>query len=122
MPDLTTIYEWQRKHSEFSQRYQKARQDAADTLADEILRISDELEHATDPIQIQAARLRVESRRWIASRLKPQTWGDKASLEVTGADGAPLPVVSVQFVQPGQKVIEGEVIEGQLSPPGAMKG
>ena len=112
MPDLTTIYEWQRKHSEFSQRYQKARQDAADTLADEILRISDELEHATDPIQIQAARLRVESRRWIASRLKPQTWGDKAQVEVTGADGAPLPMVSVQFVQPGQKVIEGEIIEG----------
>lgn len=116
MPDITTVYEWQRKHPEFSQRYAKARQDAADTLADEILRISDELEHATDPIQIQAARLRVESRRWIASRLKPQTWGDKVQAEITGADGAPLPLVTVQFVQPGQKQVEGEVIEAEPVP------
>lgn len=115
-PDITTIYYWMRKFPEFSKRYSQARQDAADTLADEILRISDELEHATDPIQIQAARLRVESRRWIASRLKPQTWGDKVQAEITGADGAPLPLVTVQFVQPGAKQVEGEVIEAEPVP------
>lgn len=111
MPEMCTVYTWLRKFPEFQNRYARARQDAADTLADEILRISDELEHATDPIQIQAARLRVESRRWIASRLKPQTWGDKVQAEITGADGAPLPLVTVQFVQPGQKQVEGEVID-----------
>lgn len=113
MPSIHTIYGWMRVNTNFLQRYSQARLDQADTLADEIMSISDDTEHATDPVQVAAARLRVEARRWIAARLKPSKWGDKASVEVSGPDGSPLPVVSVQFVQPGQKLVEGEVIEGK---------
>lgn len=111
MPDMSTVYDWIRKFPDFANRYSQARQDQADTLADEIMRISDELEHATDPIQVQAARVRVEARRWIAARLKPSKWGDKVTTEISGPDGSPLPLVTVQFVSPGQKQVEGEVID-----------
>lgn len=111
MPSAHTIYHWMRLKPDFLQRYQQARQDQADTLAEEVLTISDDTEHADDPVQVAAARLRVDSRKWVAARLKPHKWGDKASLELTGADGASLPVVAISFVAPEPRETWGEVIE-----------
>ena len=110
MPSIHTVYNWMRVNANFFQRYQQARLDQADTLADEIMSISDETEHATDPLQIQAARLRVDSRRWIASRLKPSKWGEKASEVVINA-GDNVPSISVSFVSPEPRNVLGEVIE-----------
>lgn len=110
MPCIHTVYNWMRVNTNFMQRYQQARLDQADTLADEIMSISDETEHATDPLQIQAARLRVDSRRWIASRLKPSKWGEKASEVVINA-GDNVPSISVSFVSPEPRNVLGEVIE-----------
>jgi hypothetical protein len=69
--------------------YTRAREDQADTLADEIQAISDEMPLETtdkdgntkfDSAYIQWMRLRVDSRKWIASKLKPRKYGDKIAL------------------------------------------
>ena len=72
--------------------YARAREERADKLADEIVAIADELdvqakhdgEDVTlvlDAAAIQRNRLRVDARKWVASKLKPRTYGEK--LDVT---------------------------------------
>ena len=76
--------------------YARAREDRADVIADEIVGISDESEvyakHdgedvtlTLDAAAIARNRLRVDARKWVASKLKPRTYGDK--LELAGEVG-----------------------------------
>ena len=87
-PDLSTVYRWISSNEDFRNRYTRAREDQADTLADEIIRISDEQpasnEHGIDAASVNHQRLRVDARKWIASKLKPKKYGDKTEVEHTG--------------------------------------
>jgi hypothetical protein len=67
--------------------YDKAVQDRADRLADEILQLSDEpmpehLEGAMASAWVQQKRMQVDARKWIASKLKPRTYGDRIDMTV----------------------------------------
>ena len=42
MPDRTVVYDWLLRHPEFANQYARAREEQADTLADEIIAIADE--------------------------------------------------------------------------------
>lgn len=77
MPEIRTVYDWLETSLRFDQRYRRARQDQADKLADEIISIADD--QSLDP---NSRRVMVEARKWVASKLKPSTYGDK--IEVTG--------------------------------------
>lgn len=98
MPSTTTVYRWIAENQEFRDRYARAREDQADTLADEILHIADE---SLDP---QLGRLRVDARKWVAAKLKPKKYGDKVSQEISGSDGGPIKTsLVVEFVGPAPK-------------------
>lgn len=84
-----------------SEMYARAREDRADVLADEIVSIADEAETTTktgedgetmdvvfDSVAVQRNKLRVDARKWAASKLKPRSYGDK--MAVTDGDGKPL--------------------------------
>ena len=72
---LDTVYRWLRERKDFRERYARAHDDRADSLADEIVDIADEAASGSME-EIQAARLRVDARKWVASKLKPTKWGD----------------------------------------------
>lgn len=78
MPDLTTVYRWIWRADEgepwatFRKRYDRARMEQADTMADEITEIAD-MATAEDA---HARRLQVDARKWTAARLRPDRWGD----------------------------------------------
>ncbi len=72
---LDTVYRWLRDRKDFRERYARAHDDRADSLADEIVDIADEAASGSME-EIQAARLRVDARKWVASKLKPTKWGD----------------------------------------------
>lgn len=57
-------------------RYSLARENKADMLAEEIIDIAD-----TDP-DPNSARIRVETRRWYASKLRPKVYGDKIDVNI----------------------------------------
>ena len=82
---VETIYRWMRENAGFQTRLTAAREDQSDTMAEEMIEISDEA--AIDPTieGVAAAKLRVETRKWIASKLRPQKWGDKQVVEHVGA-------------------------------------
>ena len=86
MPNVVTVYRWLNKHPEFSNLYAKAKDAAADTLAEEIQDIADSIPMETtdkegntrfDPAYINWMRLRVDARKWVAAKLKPKKYGDR---------------------------------------------
>ena len=104
MPDRVTIYRWLAADPEFCNHYTRAREDQADTLADEIMAIADETpdlnpildKHgALIEIQLHSAYLqwqkqRIDARKWTAMKLKPKKYGDR--LVHAGDAEAPLEV------------------------------
>jgi len=75
MPGHTAVYGWLREKQAFAENYTRARGDQSDTYADEIIEISD---NAKD---YNKARLQVDARKWIASKLKPKKYGDRQVIE-----------------------------------------
>lgn len=89
-----------RRDEEFLTQYREAKEAAAILYAEEALEIADESEAdsfydddgklVVNYEHIQRAKLRIEQRRWMASRLALRLYGDKQQMEVSGKDGAPI--------------------------------
>lgn len=74
MPDWSTVLRWAGDDSHpFCQQYARAREIQADTWADEIIEVADE---AIDHESAAAAKVRVDARKWVASKLKPKRYGE----------------------------------------------
>ncbi len=126
MPSASTIAGWATNSTlfpEFGELYAHARGVWLTVLADEILEISDDAsndfmsrqhaggedERVLDAEHVQRSRLRVDSRKWLLSKLKPGVYGDKISQEISGPDGAAIPTrVEVVFVDPPKRILPGE--------------
>ena len=76
-PHPTTIYRWFREHDKFCYNYARAKEDQADYFVEDIVQIAD----LATPEDVQVARLRVDTRKWAASKYKPKKYGDKLLTE-----------------------------------------
>lgn len=74
MPSRETVYQWLHDDKAFSDSYARAREEQADHYADDIIEIAD-----TEP-DPQKARVRIDARKWVASKLKPGKYGDKVTV------------------------------------------
>lgn len=93
MPSSQTFYKWLEDEDK-AKRYARACEVRADTIFEEILEISDESNADVyiddqgnlqkDGDVIQRARLRVDARKWVLSKMAPKKYGDK--LDVTSKD------------------------------------
>jgi hypothetical protein len=100
MPASCTMFRWLRIHPVFREQYEKAKVESADALVEEIMDIADDgtndwmenLDHNGEKVgtgwklngeHIQRSRLRVDARKWAASKLKPKKYGEKIQQEVT---------------------------------------
>lgn len=86
MPSAVTVFRWLRENEEFCNQYTRAKQEQADYLVEEMLEIADDSINDTihtekgdfeDREWTGRSKLRVETRKWIASKLKPKKYGDK---------------------------------------------
>lgn len=91
MPSRETVRLWLLKDPIFLGMYARAREEQADHFADEIIEIADAA--VGNPEEVQAARLRVDSRKWAASKMAPKKYGDKVTNEQVGPDGGPVRIV-----------------------------
>lgn len=103
MPDRSAVYDWLLRHPEFADQYARAREEQADTLADEIIAIADEspatvevrdkegnvLDVKIDSGYVNYQRQRIDARKWTAMKLKPKKYGDKLAL---GGDADAPPI------------------------------
>ena len=78
MPNGDTIRRWVDRHEDFRDKYARAREEQADYYAADIIEIADTEE---DP---QRARVRIDARKWVASKLKPKSYGERLQAEVSG--------------------------------------
>jgi uncharacterized protein (DUF885 family) len=70
MPSWTTVHDWQKADESFRQDIMRAREQQAEAWAEEVKTLSDaELETHE---QIGRARLRMQSRQWLAGKYNPQ--------------------------------------------------
>jgi hypothetical protein len=86
--DRIKVRRWVAADAGFARCLEAARRDGYEVWADQILTIGDEVAGAVDPATVNAARLAVDSRKWLLSKMRPELYGDK--VELTGKDGAPL--------------------------------
>jgi hypothetical protein len=91
-----TVRIWAAVHPEFDRELTQARRDGYEYWADEIMEIADSVRASDSPAAVNAARLAVDSRKWILSKMRPELYGDK--VELTGAGGTPL------LVSPEQQI------------------
>lgn len=94
-PDYTTFYKWLENDKNLAEYYARAKADQSDFLVDEALDIAD---NAKD---YNKARLQVDTRKWIASKLKAKKYGDKIQADVDTS-------LTVKLVQFGGKKDEME--------------
>jgi hypothetical protein len=95
----TTVQEWSINDVDgFAVRYARAREHQAESWADQLVaiaddnaddvRINEDGREMVDHDHINRARLRVDTRKWLLSKLYPKTYGEK--VEHSGPDGGPI--------------------------------
>lgn len=113
MPGQSTVFRWLESRLDFREQYARAREAQADFYADEIIKISDDgsndwMERRSEAEKgagvntgwvlngehVQRSRLRVDARKWYASKVAPKKYGDKLISEHSGPDGGPIETVT----------------------------
>lgn len=75
MPGYSTVLAWRSEDATFQEMYARAREEQADWHAEQILLIADTEE---DP---NKARVRIDARKWAASKLRPKVYGDRINVD-----------------------------------------
>lgn len=91
MPAHSTVRHWQYKIDAFRDQYAHAKMIQADLLAEECLEIADDTNEdikfnqegkkIVDHEVVNRSRLKIDTRKWLASKLLPKQYGDKLLLE-----------------------------------------
>ena len=81
-PNADTWYRWMYKIDGLSDRYTRAKSISSEFHADQILAIAD----SADNQNYQVARLQIDSRKWVASKLVPNKYGEKSQIDHTSSD------------------------------------
>jgi hypothetical protein len=99
MPTRKTMFSWMRKHEQFLNQYARAKEESADAMVEDILDIADDgsndwmeklgkdgecIGYELNGEHVQRSRLRVDTRKWAASKLKPKRYGDKVDVTSGG--------------------------------------
>jgi hypothetical protein len=79
---MQTVWRWLRENADFRERYARAKEESADALSEDIKEIGEKtLKGEYDP---QAARVAIDSYKWVAAKLKPKVYGDRIDMTSGG--------------------------------------
>lgn len=94
MPAESTVRIWAENDRDgFFSKYARARELGYQAMAEQIIAISDDESRDEMPsgtAHVQRAKLRVDARKWLLSKMLPKTFGEKVSQEISGPDGGPI--------------------------------
>ena len=104
-PVLSTVFLWIGKYPEFSEQYKLAMASRADAMFEDMIEIADdgrndfmetEQGEKFNSEHVQRSRLRLDTRKWMLSKMLPKKYGDKITDEVIGNENdITINVVSV---------------------------
>lgn len=96
LPDKSNINRWRRKYEDFRAKYAQAKCQQLEFMTEDILEIADDgkndwMEHydknneciswRVNGEHIQRSRVRIDTRKWLASKLAPKIYGDALTQE-----------------------------------------
>lgn len=97
----------------FYAQYARARELQIEAMADEIREVADDgtndwmtIKRGGEDVEVEnkevvnRSRLRVDTLKWLMSKVAPKKYGDKTQHEISGADGGPLVVKWEDKAQP----------------------
>ena len=97
MPSSSTFFIWLDEEESFSKRYAWAREVQVEAMADEIIEIADDgtndymtvvkgnVKYNVENKEVtNRSRLRVDTRKWVLSKVIPKKYGDKLDLTTDG--------------------------------------
>lgn len=89
MPSVATILKWLREDKNgFVAQYARAKEEQVDLLVEDMIDISEHTHEDHTPFTggnvIQRDKLRIETRKWLASKLKAKKYGDKLDITTGG--------------------------------------
>lgn len=105
MPAARTVSDWRKEHESFAADFARARLEGFDALAAQCLEISDNETHdwlmtrkgvIANEVAIGRAKLQVWTRLQLLAKWYPSKYGDRQSLELTGADGGPVQITDTE--------------------------
>jgi hypothetical protein len=79
MPARWLVYEWLAANKDFSDNYARAMEVRADHVFDEVMEIADDPLNLTAE-NLNAARLKIDARKWALGKMQPKKYGDKLEL------------------------------------------
>lgn len=87
LPNPDTIFSWRIKYKQFSEQYAEAKRNQVEILVEEILDIADDKSNDTmtndegkvvcNTEYLNRSRLRIDTRKWLASKLAPKIYGER---------------------------------------------
>jgi len=94
MPSPSTVFKWLTEKKDFSDNYTRAKELQAEFLVEKIISIADDTSNDTTLTDngkaiansewINRSRLRVDTRKWVASKLFPKKYGSKVDVTSNG--------------------------------------
>ncbi|MDP2620994.1 MAG: hypothetical protein Q8P46_12605 [Hyphomicrobiales bacterium] len=87
--------EWRRRATDAGRyalnAYMIAREERATVMVDDMLDVAERCERGE--IDAQAARVKIDTMKWVIARMNRLDWGDKTSHEHSGPDGGGIQVI-----------------------------
>lgn len=113
MPSTQTFYKWIDEDETKSKQYARACEVRADAIFDEIIDIADEnygdkkvLENGSEVMDsefVARSRIKIDARKWIASKLNPKKYGDKVDVTSDNKAIQTLPTaIQVEITRPNE--------------------
>jgi hypothetical protein len=144
MPHKSTVLRWLREKPQLRDQYVLARDDLMEYWASDILEIADDGTQDTIPglnkygdevmvpnhANVQRDRLRIDSRKWLLSRLKPKVYGDHLAVDVSGEVAVKVDITALSAREKMRRLAlfmledaaAGKVIEGESHPVDTSNG
>lgn len=105
MPKPPTVIDWVKEDPAYAEQYARAKEIQAHLMAEEILSIADDgtndtyLNKKGDEVVnedvISRSRLRVDSRKWLLSKMLPKVYGEKLELNAKVKSSGPIVIEHV---------------------------
>jgi len=88
MPSRSTVSRWAASRPDFAEQCARAREALADYELDRLKRIAEECTEEN----VNSTRVKLNHYQWRVMKIAPRVYGDKAQVELTGANGGPMQV------------------------------
>ena len=100
MPSKNTVLRWANDNSEFRDQYARAREEQEHFYFEDLIEIADCV--VPDAAEVAKARVQIDARKWVLSRMNPKKYGDRIQQEVSGSIESEVTLIERIIVDPNK--------------------